>query len=453
MIKEEFEIPIDQIKIGERARSDLGDIESLQKSIERVGQLQAIILKKEDGSLLAGFRRLTCCRNLGFKMIRAVYIEDLSEAMQKVVEHDENLHKTLTWYEQAKLRYEIHFFLQEEHGAAVKGHKTGRWSQKDTANYLGISVGALSEDMTLIETIKVAPKLTDFSTKKQALKSITKIRELAVLTKLAEIDSEEDLNISEGARYQVFEGNATDILKEKLEDEVIDLIIFDPPWGIEIDKIGVTGGGFYDGTTEVTYDDSFEASQNLVFELMPELFRVLKNNSHMYMFVGYQYAAFYVNYLQNLWQVSFENRKQFFVPYEKGREWAFDVEYLPLIWVKNGGSLTNTDYKFMSRYEVILFCQKGSRILNYPVSNVFERSRPPTLSRIHPQQKSTELIRDFIKISTTPDSLILDPCAGSGASVIAALTSGRKAIAIEQNHDSFLKMKNWIQGFKKEETE
>ena len=443
-------VPIDDIFIGERAREDLGDIESLQSSIARIGLLNPIVLKHEKNELIGGFRRLTCHKNLGLKTIRATYKEDVSSVMQKVIEHDENLHKELTWSEQAKLRCEIHALLQEEHGSAVKGHKSSGWSQEDTAKFLGISVGTLSEDLALIQSIEYAPQLADFGSKKQALKTIDKMRELAVLTEIARRDVETNDVCSPSVPYTLFEGNSVDIVKEKLDDEIIDLIIFDPPWGIDADVIASSRGPRGEKTF---YDDSAETAQNLVSNLMPELFRVLKKDSHMYMFVGMQHANFYRNYLMNLWHVYTEDKQDFFVPFEKDRSWEFDVRVIPLIWVKEGGGFTDFDYKFMGRYEAILFCSKGVRRLNYPSSDVFEKCRPSTLSRIHPQQKPTELIQELIKISTVPNAIVLDPCCGSGVTAVAATLSERRSIVIEQNHEAFLKMKAWVQGFHSESEE
>jgi DNA modification methylase len=449
-----FEIPVDDIVVGDRIREDLGDIDSLRNSIARVGQLNPIILHKDDNSLIAGFRRLTCVKSLGLKTIQATYKEEQSELMQKVIEHDENIHKEMTWSEIAQVRVQIHHLLQQEHGKAVKGHGGG-WSQADTAKYLGISEGALSEDMQLIESSKVYPAIAEFTSKKQALKSVNKTREMAILTAIAKMDAEEGTYVSEKLPYTLYEGDSVKIIKEKFDDDTIDLIIFDPPWGIDVDVVASSRGPRGE---KVFYNDSHETASNLAFDLIPELYRVLKPDSHMYMFVGYQHAMFYYHYLMNLWQVKTDaekhaDRKEYTIPFDPDRTWAFDVRIVPLIWVKEGGGFTDFDYKFMPRSEFILFCSKGLRQLNYPTSDVFERARPSTTSRIHPNQKPVDLYKDFIKLSTVPDALVLDPCCGSGSSVVAAVTSQRRGIGIEQDHEAYLRAQSWIRGFLDEATE
>jgi ParB family chromosome partitioning protein len=57
-------IAIAKIKVGERYRVDLGDIAGLAASIVEIGLLNPITIK-EDGTLLAGQRRLEAFKLLG----------------------------------------------------------------------------------------------------------------------------------------------------------------------------------------------------------------------------------------------------------------------------------------------------------------------------------------------------------------------------------------------------
>ena len=51
--------------------------------------------------------------------------------------------------------------------------------------------------------------------------------------------------------------------------------------------------------------------------------------------------------------------------------------------------------------------------------------------KIHPTQKPVSLLRRWIEQSTQPGDLCLDPFFGSGAFLVAAMQSGRRAIGIE----------------------
>jgi ParB family chromosome partitioning protein len=65
-------IPLDNIVIdeGHRIRKDAGDLTSLIASIQKVGLLNPIVVT-EDYRLVAGFRRLSACRKLGWNEIEA----------------------------------------------------------------------------------------------------------------------------------------------------------------------------------------------------------------------------------------------------------------------------------------------------------------------------------------------------------------------------------------------
>lgn len=446
MLLSPIKYPIDKIKVTERAREELGNIDELQESIRKRGLLNAIIVSKKDSELVAGFRRLTCCRNLGWKEIDVRFDEDMDELDKRVVELEENLHEPLSWFEQAKLRIQIHNMFVKRHGKAIKGHESEGWSLKNTADELNVSLATISQDMHLVETANFAPTLGELSSRKQALKSIHKMKEMAVLTRLSQLESEEGDKTGESpSKARPYQIANEDALKftPKIKDESVDLVIFDPPWGIDADIIATSRGLSGD---KIDYDDSEYGSRKLCRKLLPELFRVMKDGSHMYMFIGTQFTSYWVNILLNRreivqpdWTIKYETL-------EENREWIFDVRVVPLIWVKEGGGYTDFDYKHMPRYEAILFCAKGVRRLNYAISDVFEHKRPPSTDRIHSQQKAMELIKDFVKVSSHEGALVFDPCFGSGTTIVAAITNNRRAIGCEQNKESFLKAKAWTEG-------
>jgi len=66
---------IDAIRIGERARKDMGDIDGLARSIAEVGLLHPVVVRP-DGLLIAGVRRLEACKHLGLVDV-AVTVVDL----------------------------------------------------------------------------------------------------------------------------------------------------------------------------------------------------------------------------------------------------------------------------------------------------------------------------------------------------------------------------------------
>lgn len=75
------ELPISSIRIGKRFRRDLGDIDTLAESIrDGPGLLQPIVVTP-DRLLIAGFRRLTACKQLGWTTI-PVRVVDLEQVIE-----------------------------------------------------------------------------------------------------------------------------------------------------------------------------------------------------------------------------------------------------------------------------------------------------------------------------------------------------------------------------------
>lgn len=81
------EIPISQIRIGNRLRKDVGDIQSLADSMEDVGLLHPVVINEDNGELIAGYRRVEAAKLLGWKSIeyRKISIDD-----PRIAEIDEN---------------------------------------------------------------------------------------------------------------------------------------------------------------------------------------------------------------------------------------------------------------------------------------------------------------------------------------------------------------------------
>ena len=444
-MKEYVEMPVEEIVIGDRARTELGDIERLQKSIKERGLLYPIIIEKESKELVDGFRRYTCHKKLGLPTIEVRFEEDLTPVEKKILEYETNLHKQLTWDEKTKLRTEIHILLQEEKGKAIKGHKGSGQSLEDTAEFLGVSVGTLSQDISLSNAIKIIPKIAQFGSKKQALKSLNKIKELAILTELARRDMADAKLIGKILPYSIACGDGLKLITEMVDDETVDMVIFDPGWGIDSDIKATSRGPRGE---KVFYDDSAETSMAFTSAMLVELFRVMKPDSHMYMFVGAEFSCYWTCMLSNL-KVTFEPGKPpIYDVLEKDRPWKFNVRNVPLIWVKEGGGYTDHEFKIMPRHEEILFCTKGSKRLNYAVDDVFVYNRPLSTERIHPHQKSVDLYKEFIKVSSLSNEVVLDPAMGSGVAIVASILTGRRAIGFEKDKEAYLKAEDWIKGIK-----
>ena len=63
--------------------------------------------------------------------------------------------------------------------------------------------------------------------------------------------------------------------------------------------------------------------------------------------------------------------------------------------------------------------------------NCMDYQRDTITPKIHPTQKSIHLLKNLILLFTDPGDVVIDPCAGSGTTLLAAHQLGRKAYGFE----------------------
>jgi hypothetical protein len=81
--------PLKAIKVGERIRKELGDLDRLGASMRRC-LLHPVIIRP-DNSLIAGYRRLKAAEKLGWEVIPVRVVHDLDDALAALIaERDEN---------------------------------------------------------------------------------------------------------------------------------------------------------------------------------------------------------------------------------------------------------------------------------------------------------------------------------------------------------------------------
>lgn len=67
----------------------------------------------------------------------------------------------------------------------------------------------------------------------------------------------------------------------------------------------------------------------------------------------------------------------------------------------------------------------------------------PLIRKIHPTQKPVKLIEKLIKLFTDEGEIVIDPCCGSGSTLIAASNLKRKGYGFEIKKDFYLQAKEW----------
>jgi site-specific DNA-methyltransferase (adenine-specific) len=102
-----------------------------------------------------------------------------------------------------------------------------------------------------------------------------------------------------------------------------------------------------------------------------------------------------------------------------------------LVWDKqatNAGNLAD----YATRTEFIVFATKGPTRLNGSRDpNLLSIPRINPKLMVHPTEKPIPLLQYLVVKSTDPDEVVLDPFAGSGSTLMAARSLGRRAVGIE----------------------
>lgn len=110
-------------------------------------------------------------------------------------------------------------------------------------------------------------------------------------------------------------------------------------------------------------------------------------------------------------------------------QWAGWIWRGTAVWDK--GNSRPQKGRFRQQAEYIVWGSNGDMPINRPVPclpGVFKYGNPQ--NRIHLTEKPLQLMRDVVKI-TEPGGRILDPFAGSGTTVLAAVLEGYSATGIE----------------------
>jgi site-specific DNA-methyltransferase (adenine-specific) len=78
------------------------------------------------------------------------------------------------------------------------------------------------------------------------------------------------------------------------------------------------------------------------------------------------------------------------------------------------------------------------------IFNCLDWVRDTKTPKIHPTQKPVPLLKKLIKIFTDEGDVVIDPCAGSGTSLVAAIECNRKAYGFEIKKDFYKEAKMLI---------
>jgi site-specific DNA-methyltransferase (adenine-specific) len=133
---------------------------------------------------------------------------------------------------------------------------------------------------------------------------------------------------------------------------------------------------------------------------------------------------------------------------ELGKRYGLN-NYINLVFRKNfSAQVLKANMKVVGNceYGLLLYRDKLPKFRNKGkmIFNCFDWPRDTTSEKIHPTQKPVELLRTLIELFTDEGDVVIDPCAGSGSTLVAAIKSKRKAYGFEIKKDFYTKANKWI---------
>lgn len=124
--------------------------------------------------------------------------------------------------------------------------------------------------------------------------------------------------------------------------------------------------------------------------------------------------------------------------------------YINLVFRKNfSAQVLKANMKIVGNceYGLVLYRDRLPKFNNNGkmIFNCIDWPRDNESEKIHPTQKPVELLKRLIEIFTDPGDVVIDPCAGSGSTLIAAERIGRRAFGFEIKKEFYTKAKAWLE--------
>jgi len=243
------------------------------------------------------------------------------------------------------------------------------------------------------------------------------------------------MNKFENNGHEIYQGDAIEILQDKIEDRSVDLIFVDPPYNI--------GKNFNGRKDKWKSDDDYLC---WCYQWIDLLLSKLKKNGSLYIMTSTQFMPYFDIYLRN--KIKILSR---------------------IVWSYDSSGVQAKKY-YGSMYEPILFCVKDKNKYTFNSDDILVdaktgskrklidyRKKPPQpynttkvpgnvweYPRVryrmdeyekHPTQKPIVLLERIIKASTNEGDTVLDPFSGTFTTSYVAKKLNRKSIGIEIDKD------------------
>lgn len=458
-------LPIDDVVVGDRLRKDSAAVrsmvESIANSIKTMGPLQPLIVD-EKNRLIDGGCRYAAYKLLGADEVPIVRRKRVTDGMKLAMEVEANLQRSdLTWQEKVEAIARYHEIKTQD---AEEAGET--WSQRATGSLLKVSNAHVSncvqmwpfiknrdEEIMRCDNLQQAQDILLERKKKIAVQHSLAVSAMASTIEIPS-KSEEVRNIKPAAAPVVFElgkgenkvvlpqaDEATVALQAKgltpakhidlgkilfnadctewmmrAPKDSVDVIVTDIPYGVDMANMEDMKG------IDMMVD-THQVDENV--ELMPKFiksaYHILRPNSYLIFFYALQH-------------------------HEKLRDWGeevgFKVQDWPLLWLKPHSCKNNAPQcNWTKSFEPVMIMKKGSPVLKQPMTKCHLEvdGLPDKKLQSNPFAKPLVFLSEMIfkPLGLPHGAICLDPFAGEGSILNAAILHGLQPMGVELDKARF----------------
>jgi ParB/RepB/Spo0J family partition protein len=397
-----------------RQRRELKNIEELAHSISTVGLINPPVIKR-DGELIAGERRWTAVKSLGWTSIPVQFVDELDPAELHLLELEENVQRMqLPWEEECKAVEEYHRLQRE---------RDPDWSMEKTGEMLGIKKTSVSEKIAVARELLSGNTMVagadKFSTARGIVQRAQERKAAAATTlaiasvpgvKPAPAEAAPSAPIAPLLHADFHEWAAA------YTDQPFNFLHCDFPYGVDADKHAQGQAKSQGG-----YADGFEVYVALLDTLETSMSNVVHDSAHLMFWFSMDYYQYTLDRLTLM---------------------GWRVNPFPLMWMKddNTGILPDPSRGPRRIYETAFMAARGDRKIVRAKSNAF--AHPGKDKSIHMSEKPVPMLKHFMEMFVDEYSFCLDPTAGSANSLKAAqgLGAGR-VLGLERDEEFFSRAK------------
>jgi len=222
---------------------------------------------------------------------------------------------------------------------------------------------------------------------------------------------------------------------KKQDADSIDLILADPPYGVDFKND--------------VYNDSADYIEQLIPVWYKEMYRILKDDCYVILYVGLRNLNVWIDEalkagftFKNIVATRCFNNGS---PTPKNN---FGFQFQPILVLSKGKGKDFNEVDFIPTSEGWFKDKrnKNPKPYTYAYPNWIKTewgfaTAKRASKNLHPNEKNTTLLKFFVEVLSNEGDTVLDPFMGCGSTGVAALEAKRDFIGIELDDEYFVKAK------------